>query len=102
MTKNFVPFINKRLRIYDQICKKGVIHASNFVSLKIYNLILSELLGQIFQSYTCNDRTVLLPNFKAVGQTQAELHSLKVEKLDACIRPLFTNLVTYKKNFFRC
>ena len=25
---------------------------------------------------------------KAVGQTQAELHILEVEKLDACIRPL--------------
>ena len=35
----------------------------------------------------CTDGTVLLPNFKAVGQTQAELHSLKVKKLDACIRP---------------
>ena len=31
-----------------------------------------------------NDRTVLLPNFTTVGQTQVELHSLKVEKLDAC------------------
>ena len=30
---------------------------------------------------------------KISGQTQAELHSL--EKLDACIRPLFTNSVTY-------
>ena len=30
---------------------------------------------------------VVLPNFKAVDQTQAELHSLKVEKLDVCIRP---------------
>ena len=28
----------------------------------------------------------MLSNFKAVGQTQAELHSLKVEKLDTCIR----------------
>ena len=37
----------------------------------------------------CNDRTVLLPNFKAIGQTQAELRSLKVEKSDVCIRPLF-------------
>ena len=26
-------------------------------------------------------------NFKAVAQLQAELHLLKVEKLDACIRP---------------
>ena len=42
-----------------------------------------------------DDSTVLLLNFKAVGETQAELHSLKVEKLDACIRPLFANLVAY-------
>ena len=35
------------------------------------------------------------PCFKAVGPTEAELHILKVEKLDACIRPLFANSVTY-------
>ena len=34
-------------------------------------------------------------SFKAVDQTQAELHSLKVEKLDVCVRPLFSNSVTY-------
>ena len=34
-------------------------------------------------------------NFKAVAQLQAELHLLKVEKLDVCIRTLFTNPVTY-------
>ena len=32
--------------------------------------------------------------FKAVGQTQAELYSLTFEKLDACVRLLFVNLVT--------
>ena len=37
----------------------------------------------------------MLPNFKAVGQTQAELHVLKVEKLDVCTRPLFANSVIY-------
>ena len=30
---------------------------------------------------------MLLSNFKAVGKTQAELHILEVEKLDACINP---------------
>ena len=30
-----------------------------------------------------------------ISKLQAELHLLKVEKLDACIRPLFANLVTY-------
>ena len=34
----------------------------------------------------------MLPNFKAVGQTQAELHSLEVENLDAC---------TYKTPFHK-
>ena len=29
-----------------------------------------------------------------VAQLQAELHLLKVKKLDACIRPLFANPVT--------
>ena len=38
-----------------------------------------------------DDRKVPLP-----GQTQAELHILKVEKLDVCIRPLFANPVTYR------
>ena len=56
---------------------------------------ISKLLGWKFQCCKCNDRTVLLLNFKAVDQTQAELHSLKVEKLDVYARPLFTNSVTY-------
>ena len=34
-------------------------------------------------------------NFKAVSQLQAELHLLKVEKLDECIRPLFANNVLH-------
>ena len=34
-------------------------------------------------------------NFKTLGQTQAELHSLKVENLEVCIRLLFANSVTY-------
>ena len=45
--------------------------------------------------FTVFDRKVLPPNFKAVGLIDAELHILKGEKLDACIKPLFTNSVTY-------
>ena len=41
----------------------------------------------------CNDR-IVLPNFKAVGQTQVESHILKVKKSDVCIRSLFVNTVT--------
>ena len=62
---------------------------------------INELLGQKFQSYIYkyNDRTVLLPvtvgkTTTGIGKTQTELHSLKVEKLDVCIRPFFANLVT--------
>ena len=36
----------------------------------------------------------MLPNFKAVGQPQAELHSHKVEKLDACI-DLFSQIQSH-------
>ena len=32
----------------------------------------------MFLLYKCNNRLVLLPNFKAVGQTQAELYNLKI------------------------
>ena len=79
-----------------ELVKEGLIHEFNFVTLKRGTTsFISELSGQYFQSYKYNDRTVLLPNFKAVGQTQAELHSLKVEKLDAHKRPLFANLVTF-------
>ena len=42
-----------------------------------------------------SDRTVLLPNCKAVGETQAVLHILKVQKWDECIRPFFGDLVVY-------
>ena len=35
----------------------------------------------------------LSQNFRAVGQPYIELHILKVQKLDACTRPLFTYTV---------
>ena len=30
----------------------------------------------------------MLIHFKVIGKTQVKLHSLKVKKLDVCIRPL--------------
>ena len=36
----------------------------------------------------------MLPNYKAIGQRQA-FHSLKVKKLDVCVRPFFVGLVEY-------
>ena len=44
--------------------------------------------------YKYNDRKVLLPNFKAIGLTQAETYTFKVEKLGECIRISFANPVT--------
>ena len=76
--------------------QKGVLYTHPIVWLwSGITSFLSKLLDWNFWSCTGNERTVLLPNFKAVGQTKAELCSLKVEKLDACIRPLFANPVTY-------
>ena len=73
--------------------QKGILYTCCILWLwRDITSFVSELLGQNFQSYKCNDRTVLLPNFKAVSQTQVELHSLKVEKLDACIRPIQSHL----------
>ena len=41
--------------------------------------LVRKLLWQNFLSYKHNDRKVLTPNFKAINQTHAELHILKVE-----------------------
>ena len=78
-----------------EFVKRDLIQASNFPTLKRHNFICKQAIRPKFQSYKCNDGKVLLPNFKAEGQTQAELHVLKFEKLDACIRSLFANSVTY-------
>ena len=70
-----------------------------YLTLKWHNFICKQAIRPNFLSYKYNDRKEdLLPNFKAVGPTQAELHILKVEKLDACIGPLSANPVTYIMN----
>ena len=45
-------------------------------------------------SHKINNRKSNVQNFKTVVQSQVELESCKVEKLDASIRPLFANPVT--------
>ena len=76
-----------RICLCNRICKKGVL----YIHIQFCNLeevyFLSKLLGRNHLSYNFSDRKVLLPTFKAVSQTQIELHILEVEKLDACIRP---------------
>ena len=44
----------------------------------------------------------MLSNLKAVDPTEAELHLLKVEQLDVCIRPLFANSITNEHNTLSC
>ena len=42
-----------------------------------------------------NDSKVSPQNVRALGKPQAKLCLLEVEKLDACLRSLFANPVTY-------
>ena len=71
----------------DQICENG----SSYTYIQFCNSEEIQLLWLSYYAKTfshvakCNDSKVLLPNFKTGDQTQAELHSFKVEKLDACI-----------------
>ena len=72
--------------------------------MQLYRGITSfvkKILSCNFISNNCNDSKAYFINFKAVGQTRAELHIFKVEKLDACIRPLFANPVTYVGIIYR-
>lgn len=76
--------------------QKGVLYTYPIFHLwRVITSFASKLLDWNFRSYYYNDRTVLLPSFKTVGPVEAELHILKFEKLDVCIRPLFANSVTY-------
>ena len=50
-----------------KFAKCGLIHASDFVSLKWHNFIYKRVIRLKFQSYEYNDRTVMIPNFKALG-----------------------------------
>ena len=72
-----------------EFAKRGLIHASNFPTLMSHNFICKQATWLKFSVLLVQcDRTVMLPNFNAVGPIEAELHILKVEKLDVCIRPL--------------
>ena len=50
---------------------------------------------QNLHSHTINDRKSIVQNFNTVVQSQVEFQSCKVEKVDASIRPLFANPLTY-------
>ena len=76
--------------------RKGVLYTHLIMQLcRGIASFVNKILSWNFASNKYNDRKSYLPNFKAAGQTGAELHIFKVEKMDACIRPLFANPVTY-------
>ena len=64
-----------------KLAKIGFMHASIFVTLKRHKLHSYQA-----KNFSPISTMIVIPNFKVVGQTQAELHILKVEKLDACTR----------------
>ena len=80
-----------------EFAKRDLIHASDFVTLLMsyHTKIFSPIRAMIGQS--CCQISKLY-----MGQTQAELHILKVEKLDVCVcvcvcvRPVFADSVTYR------
>ena len=70
--------------------QKGVLYTRPIVQLwRGITSFASKLLNWNFQYYKYNDRRVLLPNFKAVGPTQTELHPLKAETSGACINGVY-------------
>ena len=54
-----------------------------------------ELMTPNLHSHKINNRKSIVQNFKTVVQSQVELESCKVEKLDVNIRPLFANPITH-------
>ena len=84
-----VTIIHYSIYNCDWLCKKGVFYMYQFCSFEC----ICELLCQIFLSYINSNNKVLLANFKAIDQTQTELHIFKVVKSDACIRFLFLNAI---------
>ena len=67
---------------------KGVLYTHLVLQLwtGIISLV-SKLLSWNPLPYKCNYSKVMPPNFKAVDQTEVELHILKGENSDECIRP---------------
>ena len=86
----------KNIIICDWICKK-VFYIYTYPMLQVWSSITSfnnKILNWNFLWCKYNDRNILLPNFKAVGQTQAEWHSLKSNNW-MFYKTLFAGPVTY-------
>ena len=75
--------------------KRGLVHASNFVTSRMYNsahVWPTTLKFGTCLSYHCG---YTRENFSLIAHSQMKLCLFKVAKSDACIRPLFANPVTY-------
>ena len=81
--------------VCDWVCEKGLIHASNSSNLRMCNSAsigptLWNLVAELSYHYTNKTK-----NFILIACLEIKLCLVKVGKSDACIRPLFANLVTY-------
>ena len=80
-----------------EFAKRGLIHASTLLTLRMCNSTSIRLTALNFGSkpfYLCTNRT---DSFSLITCLQMKLCLVKVGKSDACIRPLFANSVTYMK-----
>ena len=62
-----------------EFVKRDLIHASNLMTFKRHNFIKSVLLGQIFSSISAMIGQSCFQISKVIGQTQAELITLKLK-----------------------
>ena len=77
-----------------ELAKRGLINASNFVTLKRHSFTFESKLRIRPKFSTIKVQRQESPVTKFQICRQVELHVFKAEKLDACIRSLFTNPVT--------
>ena len=80
--------------ICDRICEKGLVHISNFSTLRL-----------MFGSRTVLSFTYMTENFGITAYLEMRLCLFKVTKLDVCTRPLFaySNMITcIQEHIMRC
>ena len=78
--------------------KRCLIHASNFVTLRMCNSAHVRMTYHFEICYLAFPIIVhgyTRENFSLIAHSQIKLCLFKVAKLDACIRPLFAEPVTY-------
>ena len=82
--------------------KRDLIHAYNFSTLKVCSLAYVSTIALKFLTSLFLHGSYLEEIFSLISHSQIKLCLYKVTKLDACIRPLYTNPVTYLSVCNRC